>query len=336
MDGADLGEQEICTRAPEIPLKLIEQVQEEHFLVCSSNQEIFYSINTILNSCDCLDFPQVWLCKHLAAVRHHFGIPDPEPLASLAWPCPIAPELLRTQEIGNAAHDTTCQNAACQENTTASVISAIDKIITLSWQLCDQAPRAMQDMVKSIHAVRSHLSVVATTATGDSQELPEKEVIAPNQLSWPETAQRMGVKHVEKCHGKVNSALTTELIGEPNCKWKGQDEDPYGAEEQSGKCPKPDARSTAANTQVQTAIESLPAPPAAPPASLPPRLPSAARPPVPPPAHTPHPTPAPCYLPMPPFSLLQPPLLPLSQPAPSSLNHYPPYYPYICKLGGRC
>ena len=55
MDGANLGEQckvEIRTRAPEIPLKLIEQVQEEHFLVRSSNQEKIYSINTILNSCD--------------------------------------------------------------------------------------------------------------------------------------------------------------------------------------------------------------------------------------------------------------------------------------------
>ena len=45
MDGADLGEQrkaEIRARAPEIPLKLIEQVQEEHFLVRSSNQEKNY------------------------------------------------------------------------------------------------------------------------------------------------------------------------------------------------------------------------------------------------------------------------------------------------------
>ena len=102
MDGADLGEQrkaEIRARAPEILLKLIEQVQEEHFLVRSSNQEKIYSINTILNSCDCLDFPRVRLCKHLAAVRHHFGIPDPEPPASLARPCPIAPELLHADTL---------------------------------------------------------------------------------------------------------------------------------------------------------------------------------------------------------------------------------------------
>ena len=115
MDSADLGEQckaEIRARAPKILLKLIEQVQEEHFLVRSSNQEKNYSINTILNSYDCLDFPRVRLCKHLAAVQHHFGIPDPEPSASLAQLCLIAPELLRAQEIGNAAQDAACQDAA--------------------------------------------------------------------------------------------------------------------------------------------------------------------------------------------------------------------------------
>jgi hypothetical protein len=150
MHGANLEEEhkaEICACAPEIPLKLIEQFDQEHFFVCSSNQEKKYTVNSNLNSCDCLDFPRVRLCKHLVAVRHHFVIPDPEPPASQALGLyPIAPELLGDQ-------DAACQNTAHQENTTASVIFAIDKIITLSRQLQDQAPRVMPETVKSIRAI---------------------------------------------------------------------------------------------------------------------------------------------------------------------------------------
>ena len=86
-----------------------------------------------------------------------------------------------------------------------------------------------------------------TSAASNGPQLPEKEQIAPHQLSWPETATRMGVKRGKKSHGKVNSAHTAELIGEINCKRNREDEDPYGAGEQSGKRAKPDARSVAAN-----------------------------------------------------------------------------------------
>ncbi len=87
--------------------------------------------------------------------------------------------------------------------------------------------------------------------------LPEKESIAPNQHSWPETAAQMGEKHSKKhCSGKVDSALTAQHIGEPNRKWAA-DEDPYGAGEQSGKCAKPDACSISANARACTAQEQV-------------------------------------------------------------------------------
>ena len=215
---------------------------------------------------------------------------------------PTAPDLHHTQESGNAAS---------QENAAASLISAVNEIITLSQQLLAQALRgATPEMVKSVRAVRSHLSVVVS-ATGDGQQLPEKEAIAPNQLSWPETAERMGVKRGEKCCGKVDSMLTAKLIGEPNCKRNRGDEDPYGAGEQSGKHAKPDACSVAANTRAQAAVGSALVHSAAPLASLP--------------------TPtrvlthalmhAPRYAPTPPLSLLQP--------APSSFSYRPqPYLQY--------
>lgn len=307
MEGADLSDErkaEICARAPtEIPLKLIEQVGEERFLVRSCNQEKFYSINTMLKTCDCLDFPRVKLCKHLAAVQHHFGIAEPP--APTPQQCPIAPELHHAQGAGN-----TSQNTTRQANATASLISTVGEIITLSRQLLDQAPNATQETVKSLRAVRSHLSVVATTAASNGQELPEKEAIAPNQLSWPETADRMGVKRGQKRQGKVNGALSAQLIGEPNRKRNCATQDPYGAGKQPGKRARPDARSVAANTRARAAAEPAPVHVSLP-ATLPPPRPSSHAAPM----DAPHNTPA------------QP--LSLSQPAPASFTYIPPpYMPY--------
>ena len=170
-------------------------------------------------------------------------------------------------------------------------------------------------------------------AIDDGSQLPEKESIAPNQHTWPETAAQMGEKRGTKhSRGKVDSALMAQHIGEPNRKHM-TDNDLYGAEEQSGKRAKPDARSANANAQACKAAEreALKAEPPLPPASqplptllpLPPMLPLLASQPfrVMPTMHAPtmynHP--------------FQPPLAPLSQPmyshsqgAPSLA---PPYYP---------
>jgi len=152
---------------------------------------------------------------------------------------------------------------------------------------------------------------VVTSATGDGQQLPEKEVIALNQLLWLETAEHMGVKWGKKRHSKVDSMLTAKLIGEPNCKQNCRDEDPYGAGEQSGKHAKPDAHSVTANTWAQAAVGSALVHSAVLPASLP--TPMCV------PMHAPmH---VPCYAPTPLLSLLQP--------APSSFSYHPqPYLQY--------
>ncbi len=59
--------------------------------------------------------------------------------------------------------------------------------------------------------------------------LPEKENIAPNQHTWPETAARMGENHGKKrCHGKeLTAGLTAQHIGdigEPNRKQSANDD----------------------------------------------------------------------------------------------------------------
>src|SRR5258708_37680422 len=163
----------------------------------------------------------------------------------------------------------------------AAIPSIINDIFSLSQELVTKGPSdpGIANSLNSLQAIQSGLRGILLA--GNGSHLPEKENIGPNQCSWPETAVRMGVKHVNKCpNGKVDSALTAQHIGEPNHK-RTADNDPYGAGEQSGKRAKPDARSAAANVRARVAEEraapkaeplpSLPASPALPlPASLPP------------------------------------------------------------------
>jgi hypothetical protein len=80
----------------------------------------------------------------------------------------------------------------------------------------------------------------------------------------------MGAKHGNK-KGKVDSALTVQHIGEPNCKCAA-DSDPYGASEQSGKYAKPDARFSAANARAHAAAKWAVPKAEPPPTSLPPPM----------------------------------------------------------------
>ncbi|KAH9014985.1 hypothetical protein EDB84DRAFT_1443615 [Lactarius hengduanensis] len=133
-----------------------------------------------------------------------------------------------------------------------SLIAAVNNIVMLSWQLLAQVLRgANPELVKSVHTIRTHLSIV-TLSTGNDQQLPEKEAITLNQLSWPETAERMGVKRGKKRRGKVDNHLVGPMAGtslnERDTQLNCTDQDPYGASELSSKHAKPDAHSATANT----------------------------------------------------------------------------------------
>src|SRR6266566_5074351 len=134
-------------------------------------------------------------------------------------------------------------------------------------------------------------------AADNSSRLPEKEYIAPNQHSWPETAARMEENHGKKrpC-GKVDSTLTAQHIGVPNRK-RATNNDPYGAGEQSGKRTKPDVRSAAANDRA-CAVPKAELLPTLPPTLLPSLL-LPLPPPIPPPTPLPTPRPPPASPPFP-------------------------------------
>src|SRR6266576_2386425 len=149
--------------------------------------------------------------------------------------------------------------------TRASVISVVNDIVCLAQEFLEIAPDP--ETVKSLQMAQSQLNTARLYMNDNGSYLPEKEQIAPNQLSWPPTATRMGVKRGEKrCHGKVDSELTAEHIGVP--KHKHPCDNPYGAGEQSGKRAKPDAVSAASNARAHAKGKAAEPPPA----SLPTRL----------------------------------------------------------------
>ena len=325
MQGPNLAEKrrkDILARAPETPLERIKEIAESRFKVQSTSLEKLYEVNLLTYTCTCLDFPRIKLCKHVAVVVHFFGgrlevaeLGPPAPVnASASEPEPDVPKS-PAQEDGSAANSKMC----------ASLNSVVNDIFQLAHSILETAPADPDpDMVKSLKMARSQLNAMQCNMNDNSSWLPEKEQIAPNQLSWPPTAAHMGVKRGEKHRGKVDSALTVEHIGVP--KRKRTNDDPYGAGEDSGKRAKPDAVSAAANararaaTERKAAAERLPpeCPPAeGPPASLPTRLPPGPASFAPPhPMHTP---------------AVYPHFLPHSQPAPYSQPyafHYPVSQPY--------
>jgi hypothetical protein len=173
--------------------------------------------------------------------------------------------------------------------------------------------------------------VLLAMAPGDGSHLSEKEIIEPNQWSWPETAVWMGVKRGNK-KNKVDSALMAQHISEPNHKCA-TNNNPYGAGEQLGKCAKPDACSAAANARVRVAAEWVKAEP--PPMQIP--LPTLPPTPLLPPVSLPLPALLPPCVSFPLYHFYPSPV-PLSQPTYPHPQYYshsqgapsaPPYYPAL-------
>ena len=235
MDGPNLVEKrwrQILKHAPETPLMKIQKIDYSHFDVQSSNSTKLYQIDLITTTCNCSDFPYISLCKHIAAVVHFFGGADlgPRPPDNVSTGESIA---LNSQ--GQDVSDST------DNGNLGSVLPAANEIISLTQELISKAP-CDPEIAKSLKSIGSRLKALVHSATtaGDGSHLPEKENIAPNQLSWPEMAAQMGAKRGNRKNDKVDSALTAQHIGEPNRK-RAAENNPYGAGEQSGKRAKPDA-----------------------------------------------------------------------------------------------
>jgi hypothetical protein len=325
MQGPNLAEKrrkDILARAPETPLEAIKEIAQSRFEVQSTSSEKVYEVNLLTYTCTCSDFPRIQLCKHIAATVHFFG----GGLEGELGPRALGNASANEREPDVPKSPSQKDGSAGNARTRAAVISVVNDIVHLAQEFLEIAPDP--GMVKSLQMARSQLNTARLCMNDNGSRLPEKEQIAPNQLSWPPTAARMGVKRGEKRRrGKVDSELTAEHIGVP--KRKRTTDDPYGAGEHSGKRAKPDAVSAAANARARAAKEKAAEPP---PASLPARLspspaPYAQRLPM----HAPamHP---PMHFPVPPVPYSQPTYAfqypyPHSQPA-HSLYPAPMFSPY--------
>ena len=86
MEGLNLAEkccQQILTCAPKTLLAKIKKIDDLHFEVQSSSSLKCYQIDLSTKTCNCSDFQNISLCKHIAAIVHFFGgqISDPDHLA---------------------------------------------------------------------------------------------------------------------------------------------------------------------------------------------------------------------------------------------------------------
>jgi hypothetical protein len=324
MQGPDLAEKrrkQIIARAPETPQDRIKEIDRSRFEIRSMSSEKTYEVNLLTYTCTCLDYPRIRLCKHIAATVHFFG--GGLEGGALGPHAPVNPSEAEPDIPKSPGHqDGNDGSSVGKSRKKTSLISALNYINRLTHDILEMAPEDPNpETIKSVKLAGSQLNAVLISLTGGNESrLPEKEQIAPNQLSWPPTAACMGVKRGEKRRGKVDSALTAEHIGVP--KRKRPNDDPYGAGEDSGKRAKPDAVSAAANARARAAEERAlkAAECPAPPASLPTRL---------------SPRPAAYALPQPmhaPAMYSQahfPPPVPYSQPTYSSFQYqYPTSQPY--------
>jgi hypothetical protein len=92
--------------------------------------------------------------------------------------------------------------------------------------------------------------MAAITSAQGISAIPDKEVIAPNQKSWMETAMQMGIKKAPKRKRlPEESGLTKRSISVAKGKKAQIYNDPYAGGERSGKHAKPNALSAAANVR---------------------------------------------------------------------------------------
>ena len=249
------------------PLKKIKKIDNLHFEVQSSKSNDHYQIDLSIIICNCADFPNISLCKHIVAVIHFFRGANLRPQSPGYGGSNVAnaSESVKLESPGQPVSST------CNNNAVASIISAANDNIKLLQKLITKAPSDLK-IAQSLNSIQSQLTaLLSAMAIDDGSWLSEKESIASNQHIWLETAVQMGEKRrTKRSWGKVDSVLTAQHISKPNRKHM-TDNDLYGAEEQSSKCAKPDARSANANARAHKAAEweALKAEPPLPPVSQP-------------------------------------------------------------------
>ena len=267
LEGPDLAGQrqrQLLSSAKETSIDSIQQFDDITFHVASESRPgSYYEIDLRRGTCNCPDFPRVRYCKHLAAISVHFPHLCRQDKSSrdLILPeVPSPPKHVSYPEVPR----TSGRQGGLQ--------MLMEDIRSLSQELDDKIKKITKEpdpaVMEAIRSVKYTLTAALASIQG-SRALPNKENIPPNQKSWTETAERMGVKRVPKRRLSNEIGLTDWSIGIAKGKRHRIYEDPYAGGERSGKYAKSDAQSAASNARARLALP-LPGPPGPPPAlSLP-------------------------------------------------------------------
>jgi hypothetical protein len=209
-------------------------------VVSQSNPGTYYVIDLHQETCDCMDFPRARFCKHLAAIQVHF------PLLFLTKPDSIL--------SSNATQDQDKPQSTSIRLPQESLQSLSQELARLSQSLVAGSITQLTPAPTVIEAFRlaKYSLSAAIASTEGVSALPEKDRIAPNQKSWPETAKHMGVKRAPRPKWLPEEhGLTEQCIGVAKGKKQHLYQDPYAGGERSGKHAKPDALSPVATAQVR-------------------------------------------------------------------------------------
>jgi len=143
----------------------------------------------------------------------------------------------------------------------------LQKVSILFWTLAAQPITKLDSspaIVEAFHTLEHSLTAAIASRQGTSA-LPNKEKILPNQKTWQEIAQPMGIRHTHARKHLPPTNLTEECgindhcIGATNVR-KCKNEDPYLGGDQSDKRSQPNALSLEANDRARTSQARMAAP----------------------------------------------------------------------------
>ena len=251
LEGPDLAEMRrwvILATARGISCDSIQPSDDTQFHIASKSRPgAYYAIDLRQSTCDCRDFPRLRFCKHIAAIYVHFPHLSPEG----------STPTLDTKDVQASDNP---QRVVRQKDTLCALmhdIRVLSQQLT-SDDLIDQSapPPAVLEAIRS---AKYTLTAAIASAQGTST-LPHKDHIAPNQKSWAEMAERMGVKRAPKRKRQrlpEERGVTEQSISAAKGKRCRVHEDPYAGGERSGKCVKPDVLSAAANARARTSASTI-------------------------------------------------------------------------------
>jgi hypothetical protein len=165
--------------AQEIAKSDIEESKDGSYRVRSlTDRERWYNVDVSAPHCECLSFPHLSFCKHIAAIQHHF----PVSCSLVPFPSPSQPnpEPLLAIDV----------NVPSQNKD-----PDVPDVARIARKLLDFVEFADPGQLASLTPSLLHLEAGLNHAT---ISLPKQVRVAPNQRSWPETAAVMGVKPKKK------------------------------------------------------------------------------------------------------------------------------------------